>query len=324
MKLAYGLAFGVSLAALAGASTAHAALPSYITNEKVWLQGTPIQGMGDAGTNFCYLTHVSGKFVGAGEWVRVWSGDPGQGDASGVGIGPSPGTTWWVGGSSQQANGGEQANSMCIAYSSFVKESASSVDWTGWLSETTGALDYVNPTNCGNCFIASVGGTFNVWQGDAAVTLSGVSGQFQGGGEYIQIAQAGNGTAFNTATLHAESYNGISGWVQGLFVGVPQSGFNPSFYGPNAGPAQAVAAGTYTASASALFPTKTVVMAPTNKAICYLSGISGAFFGGGESVDINTVQNDAGQFWELTVNSQQDAGTAARATCYALDQSVNR
>jgi hypothetical protein len=65
-------------------------------------------------------------------------------------------------------------------------------------------------------------------------------------------------------------------------------------------------------------------MAPTNKAICYLSGVSGAFAGGGESVDINTVTNDAGQFWELTVTSEQSNGTAAQATCYALDQSVNR
>src|ERR1700729_3665916 len=48
---------------------------------------------------------------------------------------------------------------------------------------------------------------------------------------------------------------------------------------------------------------------------------------GGESVDINTVQNDAGQFWELTVTSQlerRDGGGSHLLRGRSESQSVTR
>jgi hypothetical protein len=163
-----------------------------------------------------------------------------------------------------------------------------------------------------------------VWQGDAALTLSGITGEFLGGGEWDEIDQATSPIAFNTFTVRAQSFNGVGGWAQGLFVGVPQSGFNPSFFGPNAGPATAANAGTYEADAGTgnfMTPSMTTVMAPTSKAICYLSKIGGAFAGGGESIQIGTTQMEGSEFWTLTVKSQQQNGTTAQARCYGLDQS---
>jgi hypothetical protein len=62
-------------------------------------------------------------------------------------------------------------------------------------------------------------------------------------------------------------------------------------------------------------------MAPTSKAVCFLTEIGGAFAGGGEWVQIATEVVEGTEFWTLTVQSQQANGTFASARCYALDQS---
>jgi hypothetical protein len=306
-------------------------MPSYVTKAATWTQDNQNISLADSSTNFCYLSGVTGNFVGGGEWVRVWSGDTNLGGVMGTGAGASG--SWWVGGGSLQQGVG--ASAICLPYSTFKQEpGAGSVNnWTGWASEDTGIVGPFGTPTCDTAFlfiplgchevIGQVQGA--VWQGDSMVTLSGITGEFRGGGEWVEIDQATSGTAFNTFTVTAQSYNGVGAWAQPFFVGIPQSGFNPSFYGPNAGPATAANAGVFEVDSGAGFPgqSNTIAMAPTSKAICYLSKISGAFAGGGEAVQIGTTQMDGGEFWTLTVNSQQQNGTSAQARCYALDQSTS-
>jgi hypothetical protein len=327
IKIALGAMFG--MAATFSAASARA-MPSYVTKATTWTQGKQNVSLVDASTNFCYLSGVSGHFVGGAEWVRVWSGDPNLGSVMGAGAGASG--SWWVGGGSLQQ--GVSASAICLPYSTFKQEPGvgSVNNWTGWASEDTGIIGPTGTPTCSTIFlfiplscaytVGNVQGS--VWQGDAAVTLSGITGQFAGGAEWAEIDQATSGTAFNTFTVNAQSFNGVGAWAQPLFVGVPQSGFNPSFYGPNAGPAKAADAGVFEVDSGAsafLGQSNTIAMAPTSKAICYLSKIGGAFGGGGESVQIGTTLADGTEFWTLTVNSQQQNGTSAQARCYALDQS---
>jgi hypothetical protein len=322
MKNALRIVVGMSLATL-GSSTTAAAMPPYISNSTTWTQPAFPTSLGDASSHFCYLSGLTGRFAGGGEWVRVWEGDQSSGNVNGIGIGPA--TTWWVGGASQQQ--GVTASANCLPYSTFKAEPGSgSVDnWTGWMFQTT-PPNGANPT-CDPFFGCTTIGSdlsFNAWQGDSVLTVSGIIGEFNGGGEFVQENQAATPAAFNTFRVDAESYNGVGGWTQALFVGIPQSGFNPSFFGPSAGPATAAAAGIFSASAGAgnfQQPSTTTIMAPTSRAVCFLTEVGGALGGGGESIQIGTQMVESTEFWTLTVKSQQPNGTFASARCYALDQS---
>jgi hypothetical protein len=165
--------------------------------------------------------------------------------------------------------------------------------------------------------------SINAWQGDAALMISGITGQFNGGGEYVETDQAGSAWDFNQLIVAAQSPNGVGGWAQTLFVGIPQSGFNPTFFGPNAGPAISNEAGVYSASTSAGHAPAMTVMAKTSDAFCFFTRISGAFAGGGESVAIQTAIFEGVEHWTLNVSSQQNNGTSAQARCYGLNQSVS-
>ena len=118
--------------------------------------------------------------------------------------------------------------------------------------------------------------------------------------------------------------NGVGGFAESFFVGVPQSGFNPAFFGPGGGPTNANEAGVYSASTSAGNPPAMTVMAPTSDAFCFFTQIFGAFHGRGESVSIQTAIICGVEHWTLNVTSGQSNGTSAQARCYGLNQSVSQ
>ncbi len=153
-----------------------------------------------------------------------------------------------------------------------------------------------------------------------------MTGEFVDEWQSIQALQGyATGTGLDELEAIAETQklygpNGVAGWAGTFFVGIPESGFNPSFYGPSAGPAPASQAGSYGVQVSAGSPPKMKTMANANKAICYFSFIAGAFRGGGEYAEMYV--NGEGN-WVLEVASEQDDGTEAGATCYAFDQSTS-
>jgi hypothetical protein len=307
MKSMHALAVATAaVIILLGAGSANA-LPWYINATGSWSQGnngaTPLASSNDS---FCYLTRITGRFYGDGERVQVFADDT---------------QTWYVGGQSQQIDVGASAN--CLRYATFIPEPGGVNNWTGSFWANTGQVG--GPTCTIICIPPLPGfAQINAWQGDAALMISGITGGWDGAGEVVEAEQAGNGWAYNTLTAWAGSYNGVGGFAQSLFVGVPQSGFNPAFFGPGGGPTNANEAGVYSASTSAGNPPAMTVMAPTSDAFCFFTQISGAFHGRGESVSIQTAIIWGVEYWTLNVTSGQNNGTSAQARCYGLNQSVSQ
>jgi len=289
----------VSALGIVESAPAHAQTtpPSYI--QQFFPGGSnDLETLTSESNTFCYLAGVSGAFVGGGEAVEVFPGSQGSWQAS-----------------VQSQQGGAEATVNCVAISAFQTEvggpsNVGSVFWYGTNSQNTG------PSGG----FAWVTGT--MWQGDSVAMVSGITGQFDGGGEFVEVSQATTASAYNQINVQAESPNGVGGWEQALFLGKPGTGFLPTFYGPNGSATTAANAGIYTASASAGSQPAAIVMAPTDAAVCFLTKIGGAFAGGGERVQIGTDTwiGDGLQHWFLDVWSQQPNGTSASAICYALDQ----
>ncbi len=308
MKKPIALALSTVFAAAAMmASSSAVAMPSYISKSATWNQGSSPTPLANSGSNFCYLTRVSGRFAGDGEWAQVW--DDGTKNS------------WFVGGTSQQA--GVTASANCLPFATFKTEKGGVNSWTNSFYVNTGTIGGPSCDELGRLDPVTGNVTTSAWQGDAALTISGIIGEFNGGGETVTAFQGSSPSAPNLLNVMAMSYNGAGGWGQTLFVGVPQSRFNPAFYGPFAGPASASAAGAFSVSASATSGTQRAVLAPTNKAFCFFSEIGGAFGGGGEYVQIAPATLGGVEYWVLEVGSQQPNGTLASARCYALDQSVS-
>jgi hypothetical protein len=289
MKTWIRAVLGISLSAAAtlGASSANAApAPPIVYPVGYWLQGdVSATRLADTTNYFCYLTYVTGRYAGGGESVHVYASDG----------------YWYVGGSSAQQ--GVEAGATCVDYAAFLPESGA-VNWTQSFGEY-----WPDPTGWPM--------TINTWLGDSALMLSGITGEFNGGGETVTAGQAGSAAAYNVLSTTAGSTNGAGGWAQTLFLGIPNSGFEPSFYGPYGGPTTANAAGEYIASSGAGKNQGVVPMVSALDGICYFTEIGGAFGGTGESVSIDRENN----VWVLRVSSQQPNGTFAHARCYAFNQS---
>jgi hypothetical protein len=304
----FHIVLGVGAAALATVSASSAeAFPSYIMSSHEWSQGMAAIDLGPADGVFCYLTGVTGRFRGTGESVNVLVSDSDN--------------HWYLGGTSQQ--NGVAATAACLNEGFLRPEPGGVNNFTAWWDLY--AIPRPIPYNC-NPYGCPVLGGFNAtdaWQGDAALMITGIVGEFNGLGEMVTAGQANGPWGYHVFEVTAGSDNGAGGFARSLFVGVPQSGFNPSFYGPGGGPATASVAGTYFlvsfgAGASWL------PMAPTSAAFCYFTAIGGAFAGPGEQVYIVPWMFGDVEYWVLWVASEQSNGTFAEAQCYALDQSVSR
>lgn len=275
------LAFTISVALLAAPEAALA------DKSFQWAQGQATQILGPAADNYCYLTHLAGKFRGYGEKVRVRVLNG----------------TWQLGGSSQQE--GVSGWARCFARSE-IKGPPGAVRWSS--DEISATAD----TNGGGCV-----DTFpkNAWWGDAVTVMTLVTGALQGGGERVTIAQSGD--PFGSSTLVVHSCQKQLGFgAYSFFAGKPQSGSNARFIGPK---------GTGTAGQAAEYvstPNQDVLLAPLTQAFCYFTEIGGAFNGGGESVTIlpGADANGVGR-WVLQARHASGSGTWAKARCYKRDQS---
>jgi hypothetical protein len=301
-------------------ATAARADPWYIMDTDSWsqsLDNTTPTPLLDWSNNYCYLTRVSGRYAGDGESVQVYR----------------DGSLWYVRGSSHQRD--VTATAKCFTYTALKPIPSGcqlllgncgpgSIYIGGPFSINTGG-EITGCDSFGDCTsFPPPPATENTWNGDAATILSGITGEFNGGGERVEIDQAGNPSGFNTFSARAGSFNGVGGWAETLFVGFPGTGFVPAFYGPNGQNVSANPAGVYSASTSAGHPAAVVEMAFTSEAFCYFTAIGGAFNGDGEYVQITAQPYPDGEHWVLEVGSGQSNGTSAMARCYALDQTVSR
>jgi len=261
-----------------------------------WSQGEQIKFLKSGNDFVCVLTRVTGHFQGGGEQVLLSLEQSGVANAAGEA------STWILGGSSLQK--GVSAAAYCFRKDKFLSSGTAR-----WNSERFAT----NAKSGASCVTSST----EAWWGDAATYLSGMTGNFAGGGESIRIDQSSAG--FTPSLLVAKSCQPfLGGYAQAFFSGTPHTGTVAQFWGPS-GKGAASVAGEYTVSATSLNPSKvsSIRMAPVSEAMCYFTRIGGKFRGGGEYVEIVPETNRQGlTVWVLRAQSLQSDGVSAGARCY--------
>jgi hypothetical protein len=261
-----------------------------------WTQGQSLTILKPGEQYVCVLTRVTGHFQGEGERVQLEL-EPGSANT----------TVWTMSGTSLQK--GVSAQAYCFRKDHFLSSGSAR-----WISEKFERF----ATAGSKCATA----TAQTWWGDAATFLTGMSGNFAGGGESVSVQQSSNG--FTPSVLTAKSCQPfVRGFAYSFFAGQPHSGSVAQFWGPN-GKGSAAVAGEYAAFASSLNQTKvmSVQMAPVNEAMCYFTRLGGKFRGGGEFAEIVPQVNAQGvTVWTLRVQSLQPDGVWANARCYRRQQS---
>jgi hypothetical protein len=236
------------------------------------------------------LTRITGHFQGGGERVILsWDG-----------------TTWSLAGASLQQGVSGQAT--CFKKDLFLASGSSR--WNSPTFAPTG----VSGKKC-------VKPTSTTWWGDAGTFLTGLTGNFAGGGEAVSVNQSSGG--FTPSVLTVQSCQPfVGGYAHAFFAGQPSSGKVAQFWGPN-GKGPAAVAGEYTVFASSLNQSKVtaVQMAPVDEAMCYFTKLGGKFRGGGEFAEITPDFNSQGiKVWVLRVQSLQSDGMTGSARCFRRNQ----
>ena len=250
-----------------------------------WQPGAGNIALEPTATHVCYVSAVTGKFIGPNAIrVVVKESSPAQ---------------WTLLGGDDRSEPSGAATCVPLARISHSPEAAVWQSGVFWAHAGS-------PNVCGQQSI-------NAWQGDAATMITGVWGSMRGGGEFVQVVQAGD--PFAASQLKVNSCQSGSGEAHSLFVGVPQSGYLPKFVGPGGAGVAATAAGEYVAG-----PNASVAMALDSEGFCYLTAVGGAFNGGGEAVEVRQQDTAAGLRWFLTTRSLSGTGTGGRARCLAYDQ----
>jgi hypothetical protein len=193
----------------------------------------------------------------------------------------------------------------CVKHSAFVPD-AGGVHWiSGWFP-VSGDPDFIPHTDR------------DMWWGTAASFVSGISGEFAGGGEYVQVTQSTDG--YKPSVLSAESQSSeIDGVGFSYFVGVPKSGKLVKLYGYKNGSwvrGNVLSSGTFEYPVSTQAGFSSYWLPPRDKAFCYLTRVSGNFDGGGEQVRITV---NGGQ-WFLNVQSGGGKYVSGKVRCMAYDQ----
>jgi hypothetical protein len=146
--------------------------------------------------------------------------------------------------------------------------------------------------------------------------LSGISGEFEGGGERGRVSQSPG--LFTNSAVIAES---CQGWMQvraySFFAGSPHVGQIPKFHG-----------GEYFAtlySSDVAVSQREARLAPVGDAMCYLSRVEGDFGGGAERVRIFQKLYNGIPYWYIEVTGGKLSGGDRRhmrggARCYKRSQ----
>jgi hypothetical protein len=166
----------------------------------------------------------------------------------------------------------------------------------------------------------------DTFPGDFATFVAGMAGEFEGGGEYVSAEQSGSLT--ENSRIKAQTLVGhYLPWPQSAhiwgnayavgFAGGTSKLVNLWGYANGAFKRGTInSAGTFTFDVSTLSGYSSYWMADTDRAVCYLSRISGNLDGGGEGLRI--VKNGSQWFLKSWAASGRSAMGSAR--CLAYDQ----
>jgi hypothetical protein len=245
-------------------------------------------------SHFCVLTRAAGNFRGI-ETVRVFDQSDGF---------------WYLGDQGPKA---VQASAFCFRLSAFSGPSPTAKFWDGNDDDANGAQLVFAPWsatdwNPNNEFTRN---TIDLYQGDAASMLSGISGVWNGDREFAEIAQSNDPWGFSKLSVGTATDDWTTGYASSLFVGVAQSGHVAKFIGPNGIVGDAGTSREFVARAGS-----SVFMAPANQAMCYFTRLSGTFQSTAHLAEITLARDASGvERWRLRSNISE-----ARARCYKLDQ----
>jgi hypothetical protein len=157
----------------------------------------------------------------------------------------------------------------------------------------------------------------NTFQGDAATFISGVNGHLRGGGEHARIVQSSNGST--PSELRVGSAAGdLKAWAHSFFAGTAGTGMPAKF-----------AQGEFTMNH--VVRRSSVVMAPTESAMCYLTLVKGKFDKLDDFAEIVPQTVSGVERWVLRAQRAREMpflGAAPHATgevfvasrCYRRDQ----
>lgn len=266
------------------------AAPSFVTGTYTWYQGQPTRQLLPVSDHVCVLTRVGGNFRGSGESVRLYH----------------EGGWWKLGGTSSKD--GVHATATCFGKAAFTFTADGP-----WISNEQ-AIGWRTGTKC-------INRKLNGEPGDAATYLTGLTGDFAGRGEYGFINQSESGTApsqieLNACQDHDTYYVRAHAFVAGNWGRVANFiGPGNDTPGPNIQYNKQFGRQTIPSSS-----TSYAVMAPVDKAMCYLKGVQGKFRGGGEYAEIAPRVVDGVLRWVLTAHRGSDGQVATFALCYARNQ----
>jgi hypothetical protein len=244
-------------------------------------QGFPTVMMG-SGDGICLLQGVTGNFRGGGEavWIR------------------NNGTNWELNGTSQQS--AVSARAMCVPFSAI----QGADQGINYLIGTASAWATYN--GCAWYETCHGNGEFlDLWGQDSFCYLTGMSGEFNGGGEIISINPWAADHWYMMVFLQAEG-----GYIRGEAGCLSLVGH--SLLRVTAGATPGYPSERYEWNQGDSW----MQLPNEDRAFCGLDWITGHFQGGGENVDI--YHNPDNTQW-LGGNSQQ-AGVGVQASCMYYDQ----
>jgi hypothetical protein len=202
-------------------------------------------------------------------------------------------------------NGAGRGSVTCVRHSSFVADAGG----VHWLSHQFGVIVDTDLWGLD---------TQDMWWGDAASFVSGIRGEFAGGGEHVKIFQSTSATKSSTIegrTLASE----LQGDGSSYFVGVPDSGRLVKLYGYRDGSwvrGNVSSAGTFEYNVGTTAGFSSYWLPPRDKAFCYITNVSGNFDGGGERLQITV---NGGQ-WFVSAQAAANKFVAGSVRCMAYDQ----
>jgi hypothetical protein len=160
--------------------------------------------------------------------------------------------------------------------------------------------------------------TQNMWWGSAASFVSGIRGEFAGGGEHVKIFQSTSGTKPSVLEARTEASE-LWGHGSSYFVGVPDTGKLVKLYGYRDGSwvrGTVLSKGTFEYNVGTQAGFSSYWLPPRDKAFCYITNVSGNFDGGGERLQI-TVNGDQ---WFVKAQGAAGKFVAGSVRCMAYDQ----
>ncbi len=238
-----------------------------------WAQGEPEEQMMSVHEGFCVLTAVGGNFRGSRESVWIYNGGP---DFS----------YWMLGGKSNKE--GVVAGARCYPYTIF-----DGVTVTEWYITTYEG-------NEGNNQVRELD------PDDSLCYLLGMEGEFEGGGELVNVNEDGQGKFFALAESGQGYIKASYGCLKMInnATGEPARNLRKPLYFYWFGQSEDKDYEGYSTGVS------------SQDAICVLNQITGKFRGGAELVSL--LGNGESEYIMLIMSRQKDVGV--RVTCYSFDQ----